>query len=110
MSYLSVLVLRQGRGECFPPFGVWDSLLGATLLADPRIDLVAIKPPFIEDFLGRYFALSGKLVKRSFADLQIVRKLFDGHDGTGHLDLSSHSLAVDRDKQKAKKIPIWDVK
>lgn len=76
-------------------FDVWNSCLGATLLPDPRIDLVAIKPPFVEDFFGGYFPLPGKLVERSSTDLQVLRKLLDGHDRTDHLTPSSQGLAVD---------------
>lgn len=76
--------------------GVWNSRLGTTLLPDPCVDLVAIKPPFIEDFFCGYPPLPGKPVKRSLTNLQVLRELFNGHDRTGHSTLSSHSIAVER--------------
>ena len=63
---------------------------------------MAIETPFVEDFLGGYFALPGELIEGSPAYLQVLRKLFDGHNGTGHLGLSSHSVTV----SQAKTIPI----
>lgn len=72
-------------GAISTPRAARNSTLGATLLPDPGVDLLTIKPPFVEDFLSGYLSLSGKLVKRPLTDLQVSRKLFDRHNGTDHV-------------------------